>query len=183
MKITINTQILKRHNLSLGEFLLMLIGYFDIDLQTAHASVIEKLLAEPNILKKMGIILSNNSKDLVAQILMESDEKVIQSGIDFDDLADKLMHIYPCGNKPGSTHQWGSTKDIIAQKLRTLVAVHNFTFTPEEAIEAVKKYVSTFEAPYKDMLLLRSFLLTTKKSSDGINEIDSLFMSYIENNR
>ena len=184
MNITINTKILQKHNISLGEFLLMLLGYFDIDLEDCHSSLIRKLLAENNVMKNMGIVLSNNNKDLVAQILLESNEKVINSGIDFDELANKLMNCYPQGNKPGTTHKWRGTTDMIAQKLRTLVAVHDFHFTPKEAIQATKNYVSSFEPPYQDMLLLRSFLLTTKKSSiDDISEIDSLFMTYIENNR
>ena len=184
MNITINTKILQKHNLSLGEFLLMLLGYFEIDLEDCHNSIIGRALAERNVMKNMGIILSNNNKDLVAQILMESNEKVINSGIDFEKLATELMNCYPQGNKPGTTHKWRGTIDMIAQKLRTLVAIHNFHFTPEEAIQATINYVSSFEPPYQDMLLLRSFLLTTKKSSVGkVSEIESLFMTYIENNR
>lgn len=184
MNITINTKILQKHNLSLGEFLLMLLGYFEIDLEDCHSNIIKRALAEKNVMKNMGIILSNNNKDLVAQILLESNEKVINSGIDFEELARELMNCYPQGNKPGTTHKWRGTTDMIAQKLRTLVAIHDFHFTPEEAIQATINYVSSFESPYQDMLLLRSFLLTTKKSStDGSNEIESLFMTYIENNR
>jgi hypothetical protein len=184
MNITINTKILKKHNISLGEFLLMLLGYFEIDIEECHSTIIKKALAERNVMKNMGIILSNNNKDLVAQILLEMNEKVIKSGIDFDDLAAKLIDCYPKGNKPGTTYQWGSTVDVIAQKLRTLIAVHNFYFTPEEAIQATKDYVSSFKSPYQDMLLLRSFLLTTHKSSvDNIPEIDSTFMTFVENNR
>lgn len=179
MKITINTKILKRHNLSLGEFLLLLIGYYDIDLQATHASILEKLLAEPNVMKKIGIVLSNNSKDLVAKILMESDDKAIQSGLNFEDLAFKLMQCYPEGNKPGSTHSWRSTIDVIAQKLRVLVVVHNFTFTEEEAVKAVQSYLSSFEKIDHNVHTLRSFLLWTKDDGD----IESLFMTYIENNR
>lgn len=178
MKITINTQILKRHNLSLGEFLLLLIGYYDIDLQATHSSILEKVLAEPNVMKEMGIVLSNNSKDLVAQILMESDDRAIQSSLDFEDLALKLMKCYPDGNKPGTTHPWRSTMNIIAQKLRVLVVVHNFTFTEKEAIDAVKAYLASFEKLDKDTMTLRSFLLKTKD-----NDVESLFMSYIENTR
>jgi hypothetical protein len=184
MNITINTKILQKHHLSLGEFLLMLLGYFDIDIENSLNSVIEKSFAEKNVLKNMDIILSNNNKDLVAHILLESNEKVINSGIDFESLAIKLMNCYPKGNKPGTTYKWRSTTDIIAQKLRTLVAVEDFKFTPKEAIQATINYVSSFEPPYQSMLLLRAFLLTTKKSSvDGFSEIDSLFMTYIENNR
>lgn len=184
MNITINTKILQKHHISLGEFLLMLLGYFEIDLEDCHNTIIRKALAEKNVMKNMGIILSNNSKDLVARILVESNEKVINSGIDFEKLATELMNCYPQGNKPGTTHKWRSTTDVIAQKLKTIVAVQDFKFTPKEAVQATINYVSSFEPPYQDMLLLRSFLLTTKKSPiDGFSEIDSLFMTYIENNR
>lgn len=75
MNITINTKILQKHHISLGEFLLMLLGYFEIDLEDCHNTIIRKALAERNVMKNMGIILSNNSKDLVARILVESNEK------------------------------------------------------------------------------------------------------------
>ena len=182
MNITINTKILQRHNLSLGELLLMLLGYFDIDMEGTINSIIRKSLAEKNVMKNMDIILSNNNKDLVAQILLESNEKVINSDIDFESLAIKLMDCYPKGNKPGTTYPWRGTIDIIAYKLMTLVAVYDFTFTPEEAIQATKEYVSSFKQPDSSMLLLRSFILSTKKISDD-KDITSLFMTYIENNR
>ena len=184
MKITINTKILQKHRLSLGEFLLMLSGYYDIDLQECYEGILKKSLAEKNIRKDIGIILSNNSKNLVARIFMESNEKVLKSGIDFESLAGKLMEIYPKGYKPGSTHLWRSDIETIAQKLRVLVALHGFEFTEEEAVKAVSDYVSQFKQPYKEMLLLRSFILTTAKSkSDNTSEVSSLFMTYIENGR
>lgn len=184
MNITINTKILQKHNLSLGEFLLMLIGYFEIDLDDCYSTILKKALAEKNVMKNIGIILSNNNKDLVAKILLESNEKVINSDINFEDLASQLMNCYPQGNKPGTTYPWRGTIDVITHKLMTLIAVYDFTFTPEEAIQATKEYVSSFKQSDASMLLLRSFLLTTKKSSiDGTSEIDSLFMTYIENNR
>lgn len=183
MNITINTKILQKHHLSLGEFLLMLLSYFDIDIEKNLNSIIKKSLAEKNVLKNMDIILSNNNKDLVAQILLESNEKVINSGIDFKELAIQLMECYPKGNKPGTTYSWRSTVDIITHKLMALVAVHNFTFTPEEAIQATKEYVNSFKQPNSSMMLLRSFLLTVKKVSNDSSDISSLFMTYIENNR
>ena len=182
MNITINTKILQKHHLSLGEFLLMLLGYFDIDIENSLNSVIEKSFAEKNVLKNMDIILSNNNKDLVAHILLESNEKVINSGIDFEGLAIKLMNCYPKGNKPGTTYPWRGTVDVITHKLMTLVAVYDFTFTQEEAIQATKAYVSSFKQPDSSMLLLRSFILSAKKTSDD-KDITSLFMTYIENNR
>lgn len=183
MNITINTEVLRRHNLSLGEFLIMLIGYFDIDVKACQDSIIEKHFAEKNLFKDIGTILSNNSKDLVAQILMESDERVIRSGIDFIGLAEKLQACYPPGIKSGTTYSWRGDAEVIAQKLRTLVAVYGFTFTEDEAVGAVNTYLESFKAPCKDTLILKNFILRTRKDSEGKAEMESLFMTTIENNR
>ena len=183
MKITINTDILKRHNLSLGEFLIMLIGYYGIDYNESKDSILRKYLADKSLFKEMDIILSNNSKDLVARILVESDERVLQSGIDFEELAYQLMMLYPPGIKTGTTYKWRGELDIIAQKLRTIVAVYGFTFTVDEAVNAVKTYLQSFETPCKETLILKNFILRTRKNSEGNAEMESLFMTTIENNR
>ena len=183
MNITINTDVLRRHNLSLGEFLIMLLGYFDIDVKECQNNIIEKHFAERNLFKDIGTILSNNSKDLVAQILMESDERVIRSGIDFTGLAERLQSCYPSGIKSGTTYSWRGDTEVIAQKLRTLVAVYGFTFTEDEAINAVKTYLESFKTPCKDTLILKNFILRTRRDSDGKAEMESLFMTTVENNR
>lgn len=183
MKITVNTEILKKHNLSLGEFLIMLIGYFDIDIKNCQDSVIKKHIAEKNLFKDFGIILSNNNKDLIARILMESDDKILNSGIDFEELANQLMEIYPDGIKSGKTYKWRGTVDEIAQKLRILVVMYDFNFTPEEAIDATREYVSSFTHPYQHMHTLKNFLLYTTKDNDGDWEMESIFMTIIENKR
>ena len=182
MRITIDTKILERHSLTIGEFLIMLIGYYEIDLESCLNSIINKALGERNLFKNMNIILSNNTKDLIAQILMESNEKIIQSDIDFEQLAIELMNCYPEGNKSGTTHSWRSTVNVIAQKLRVLVAIYNFTFTPEEAVEAVKSYLSSYGSLDQHTLTLKHFLLKTT-GEKGDSDINSLFMTYIENGR
>ena len=183
MKLTINTDVLKKHNLTLGEFLIMLLGYFNIDIKECHNSVIKKYIVERDLFKELGIVLSNNSKNLIAQILMESDDRAINSGIDFTDLATKLMEVYPDGVKAGKTYSWRGTVDEIAQKLRTLVVKYDFTFTEEEAINATKEYISSFKAPYQYMHTLKNFLLYTSKDKQGHWEMESIFMTIVENNR
>ena len=181
MKLTINTEVLQREHLSLPEFLTLLMGFYDIDYKKIYDDLITKNIIEPNLYNS-SVVLSNNTKDLVARLLLESDDKVFNSGIDFNALAEKLQAIYPEGNKPGSTYKWRSTTDTIAQKLRTLIATHNFLFTEEEAINATKAYVSSF-TDTKPMQLLRYFLLRTIRDSQGNIEIESQFMTIIENNR
>lgn len=183
MKITINTKILKKYNLSLGEFLVMLIGYKELDYQELHNSCMNKGLVEKNLFSNMAPILSNNNKNLVAKILIESDDKAINSGIDFDKFALQLMNLFPDGKKSGKTYTWRGKQDEIAQKLRTLIVNYDFLFTEEEAIKATKEYVQSFNPPYQYMHTLKNFLLYTTKDNQGHYEIESLFMTNIENNR
>lgn len=183
MKITINTDVLKKYNLSLGEFLVLLTSMYGDDYIVSYDSLANKGLIEKNLFKELVPVLSDNTRKLVAKILMESDDKVVNCGIDLDALALKLQEIFPDGIKPGKTYKWrGETSDI-AQKLRTLIAKYDFTFTEEEAVRATKEYVESFTHPYKLMHTLKNFLLFIKKDSNGCYELESMFMTIIENNR
>ena len=181
MKITINTDVLSKENITLGEFLILLMGYHNIDYETAYRKLVDCKLVEPDLFTKSALILSDNTKNLVTRILLESDERAVRSGINFERLAIKLMRYYPDGVKPGTTYEWRGTVDEIAQKLRTLVVKYAFIFTEEEAIAATKEYVDSFK-DYKHMKLLKYFILKTTRD-EGRVEIDSPFMSIIENNR
>ena len=182
MKITINTDVLRKYNLSLGQFIVLLTSYYSLDCQRIHDELIRMKLAEKDLFKGFPPVLSDNTKNLIAKIMVESDDRAVQSGIDFDSLAETLQAYYPEGNKPGKTYSWRGNKEEIAQKLRTLVVKYNFTFTEEEAMTAIDEYVGSFKAPYTYMHTLRNFILYTKKEN-GKYEMESQFMTIIENNR
>ena len=183
MKITINTEVLKKLHLTMGDFLVMLIGYYDVNYKDTLDKLIRDGTLEKNVFNPYDMVLSNNTKNLVAGILLESDERANSLGIDFETLAEKLQDIYPDGVKPGTTYCWRGDTTTIAMKLRALVAKHGFAFTEEEAVKATKEYVDTFkDKDPKQMSLLATFILKTKRQPDG-NEVDSMFMTIIENNR
>lgn len=178
MKIPINTNVLKKYDLSLEQFLVLLSGYFNLDYRKIHGELEEKKLIDRNLFSEFPPVLSDNTKNLVAKIIVESDDRLLNCPIkDFEALAENLQACYPDGIKPGKTYSWRGDVETIAQKLRTLVARFDFDFTEEEAISAVKEYVSSFQPPYTYMHSLRNFLLYTKC------EPESLFMTIIENNR
>ena len=183
MKIIINTDVLHEENLSLGDFLALLIGYYDIAYKDCFYRMIKSELAAPNILHEDSLILSDNTKNLVARLLLASTNKVKDSSMDFNSLAKKLQSIYPSGIKAGTTYLWRDTEAIIALKLMTLFVKHDFAFTEKEAIRATEEYVNSFKDQQDRMMLLKYFILKTTKSDDGLNSVDSLFMSIIENNR
>lgn len=183
MKITINTNVLKKYNLSLGQYLVLLTSYYGLDCDAIQKELVELGLADRNLFKDFPPVISDNTKNLIARIIVESDDKLLSCPIkDFESLAETLQQYYPDGIKAGKTYTWRSTVDVIAQKLRTLVVKYDFTFTYEEAVEAVEEYVSSFKSPYTYMHTLQNFILYTKKEN-GRYEMESLFMTIIENNR
>lgn len=183
MKLTINTEVLSKENLTLGEFLVMLMGYYDVNYGECLNKLVEDGIVQPNLFKELSIVLSEKTKEKIQRILVESDDKIRECGIeDFESLARQLQMIYPNGTKAGTTYSWRGTTEEIAGKLRTLIVKYNFIFTEKEAINAVREYVEAFK-DYKFMHLLKFFLLRTYHDGQGHTEIDSPFMSIIENNR
>ena len=182
MKISIDTKILSKENLTLGEFLIMLLGFYNVDYKNTMAKLKESKLAETSWFDSTMVILSDNSKHLVEKILLESDEKAKKCGIDFERLAKKMQDVYPNGTKSGTTYDWRGKTEDVAQKLRALVVIHDFKFTEEEAIQATKDYVNSFGDKKEKMSLLKYFILRTIKE-DGGYDIESMFMSTVENNR
>ena len=179
MKITIDTEVLQGNNITFGEFLVMLMGYYDTTYKDNFDKLIEKGIINRNLFDKDAMVLSNNTRNLVTSILLKSDNRVKESAIDFTELAKKLQDIFPQGCRSGTTYSWRDKTETIAQKLRALVVVHHFSFTEKEAIKATKEYVDSFGEDREKMQLLKYFILRTHNDKD----IDSMFMTIIENNR
>lgn len=62
MRITIDTEVLQSEHLSLGEFLVLLMGYKDIDYKESLDSLINKGVIQPNLFNRMSVVLSDNIK-------------------------------------------------------------------------------------------------------------------------
>lgn len=181
MRIAIDTDILSRNNISLGEFLVLLLGYNNCNFDGCFGSLVDKKLADIDKFTMGNTVLSDNSRNLVTRVLLECDERIKKSPVkNFYILAAKLRNIYPEGNKAGTTYLWRGTVEEIAQKLMVLVTIHGFIYTEDEAIRATREYVSDFKSDRSHMKLLKYFILRTNKDK---HEIESDFMSTIENNR
>lgn len=179
MKFTVNTDVLQHEHLTMGEFLVLLIGYYSVNYKECLDKLITNKLVSTNVFNPNEIVLSNNTKDLVTSILVSSDYKITNSNIDYIALAKKLQALYPKGNKSGTSYSWTDMTSLIAHKLRTLVVEYNFSFTEQEALRATEEYVKSFSDDKSHMQLLKYFILKTSKD----NDMESMFMTIIENNR
>lgn len=181
MKLAIDEKILAENNLTLNEYLFLLFNARGGDVHECIASLIAKGWAGADLFDDTKIVLSDNTKENVFNVLVDSDKLVEDKQDDFEAIANKLREIFPKGNKAGTNYNWRGSIAEIARKLKNLVVKYGCKFTEEEAIEATKAYVASFNGDYKYMKLLKYFLLKTPRNNNGDVEIESDFMTYLEN--
>ena len=159
MNITINEKILDKYGLTLEEFLVLYLCSKEIDIEGTISNLIDSGIVNRDLYNKVSAVVSNNTKELIASIIIDSDRAVINKDSEFNRLAEKLREIYPKGVKPGTTYLWRDSIPIIARKLKTLVTKFGVTFTEEEAIKVTQRYVNSFGDDKKFMQLLKYFIL------------------------
>lgn len=181
MKWSIDESVLAKNNLTLNEYLFLLFNARGGDVQECIASLVAKGWAEQDLFDETKVVLSDNAKEDIFNVLIDSDKLVENKQDDFNSLANKLRELFPKGNKAGTNYNWRGSTAEIARKLKNLVVRYGCRFTDEEAIEATKAYVASFNGDYKYMKLLKYFLLKTPRNNNGDVEIESDFMTYLEN--
>lgn len=185
MDFHINKEILAKSGISVDMAFYLASIYFDkpytydtFDLASKQGLITYNHLDRYNL--PIQPKLTREGVELVESIFLNSEFKG-DKGVDtdrYDELADKLRELYPKGRKEGTSYLWRDSHAKIANKLRTLVKKYNFKFTDEQAINATKRYIESFNGNYSYMQLLKYFIL--KKDKDT-GEENSQLMSYIEN--
>ena len=181
MKWSIDEKVLEKNNLTLNEYLFLLFNARGGDVRECITSLVEKGWASLDLFDETKVVLSDNTKEDTFNVLIDSDKLVENKQDNFDSLANKLREIFPKGNKAGTNYNWRGSTAEIARKLKNLVVKDGCRFTDEEAVEATKAYVASFNGDYKYMKLLKYFLLKTPRNNNGDVEIESDFMTYLEN--
>lgn len=179
MRITIDEAVLQKNNLTLDEFLILYLCAKDIDIKKVVDDVISKKFADKDLKYTSNAVVSNNVKELLSAIIVDSDKKVEDKADWFSKVAKSLISVYPKGKKPGTNYYWTDSPAIIEKKLKTIVSKFGVTFSEEEAVEATKRYVKSFENGDKTLMhLLKYFILKTDKAT---GDIKSEFLSYLAN--
>ncbi len=178
MRYTIDEEILEKNNLTLDEFLVLILNLRQSSYSEIKESLINKGIVDANLYDNESLVLSNNTKDLITGVLIDSDKRVVNKDSEYEALAIKMKEVYPTGKKPGTSYPWRDSTAVIARKLKTITTQFNCTFTEDDAIRATKAYVESFNGDYRYMELLKYFILKTDKIT---GEIKSNFMSFLEN--
>lgn len=181
MRFTIDESVLAKYDIDLTSFLYLWFKARGGEIKSAVAKLIDAKLGYRDYFDAFNIVLGSFNTDKVETILLESEQVIKEKETFFDDLAEELRQLFPEGKKEGTSYMWRSNKAEVAKKLKLLTVKYGFTYTREEAIEATKAYVSSFNGNYKLMRILKYFILKTTKDADGNTSISSDLMEYIEN--
>lgn len=181
MRIEIEETVLKKHGLTLDEFLALLIAYYGTDIRQANNALIAKKLADRNLFMEEGLVIGSKAEDIMTSVLADSSSKNQYDDAFYEALAQKMQALYPAGKKPGTSYMWRGTLAEIAKKLKTLVSKYGYALEEEKVLAATKNYVDSFNGNYQKMRLLKYFILKSEKDDDGNIVVVTDLMAYIEN--
>ena len=185
MRYVISTKALKDKNLKEEEVLVVLLIRVCDDIP----GLLERLSNKGYIKKNddlfgKGYQINETFLDRVRAALLSNDPDVPKEDV-LDNLASKLMELYPQGKKAGTTSYWRGNKKEIREKLQKFYKLYGNKFTDEQIIEATRKYVASFNGNYSYMRVLKYFIIKDEKTenSEGrcsINQVSDL-ATLIEN--
>lgn len=183
MKYIIDTEILEREGIGLDEALYLLSVYKK---KPINFNTVQKAKVENKVLKfenpRDPVKITPKGQSLVESILAKSKIHVSSDNLErYRTLADKMRDVYPKGLKPGTNYQWRDSTAIIADRIMKLVAKYNIEFTDEEAVEATKRYIASFNGNYTYMQILKYFISKQKPIEGAPAEQNSQFLSFLEN--
>ena len=177
MKITIDCNLASGAGITLEE--LSVLFYYLMSGTGILNNVICNTLWEKNFLIKVedGYIINNNKLSEI-ESWIDTDHTKVSTDVKYERLADKMRELFPDGRKPGTTYYWRDSVPIIAKKLKTVVEKFNTQFTEEQALDATRRYVESFNGDYRFMQLLKYFILKTDRAT---GDIRSDFLSLLQN--
>lgn len=181
MKYVIDTDVCAREQISLPIVLSVMLVQSGADLEELK----EELFAKEALVRKDNDILVTEAwADRVSRILLLSDQEVpCESRL--DNLAVKLMEIFPKGKKEGTSVYFKGNKKDNKLRLQKFFKLYGNTYTDEQIVEAAKRYVESFNGNYSYMRALKYFIWKDEKKTDGegkvyVEEVSDL-ATYIEN--
>ena len=183
MKYIIDTEILEREGIGLDEALYLLSVYKK---KPINFNTVQKAKVENKILKfenpRDPVQITPKGQSYIESILAKSKIHVSSDNLGrYRALADKMREVYPKGLKPETNYQWRDSTAIIADRLIKLVAKYNVEFTDEEAVDATKRYIASFNGNYRYMQILKYFISKQKPIEGAPAEQNSQFLSFLQN--
>lgn len=176
MKIAIDTTIFDKEDISYLDFTILLY-YILGGTGILNKEICESLWEKSYLIKESDGYSWNKNLNNKLNGWLASSSISRTKQIENEELAKSLQELFPKGFKEGTVYHWRDSSKIIAERLA--VFANKFgVYSPEEIINATKRYVDSFNGNYKYMQVLKYFILKPDKNIGGNI---SMLASYLEN--
>ena len=187
MKITIDEELCKEAGLDFPSVLaVLLVKSCDNIPELLDNLKAKEVLVECNSIFGKSWAVTQRWDDVVSGIVLDSEVSNVEDNDEhLEELAKKLMAIFPNGKKPETSLYWkGNTKDT-KLRLKKFFKLYGNKFSDEELINAATKYVESFNGNYQYMRVLKYFIWKDERKLDSegkmyIEEVSEL-ASFMEN--
>lgn len=187
MKYTIDEEVCKKSHLDIHLLLTILLLNTGTDFKKNLQELLDReIIIEEKTLLGTQYLITNRWADVVSSILLDSEKDNLN---EFDErlenLARKLMAIFPEGKKMGTTMYWRGNVKEIKLKLKKFFKRYSDKYTDEQILQATQAYVSSFNGNYGFMRVLKYFIWKDERKIDSegngfIEEVSDL-ATIIEN--
>lgn len=182
MTITISEEICNNNGLKPEEVLAILLVKSAADIPKLFKSLEDRSIIVKDVFN--GYMITQRWSEVCDTILLDSDKDAIPEDR-IENLAIKLMAEFPACKKQGTCHYYRGNKKDNTLRLKKFFKLYGNKYTDEQIINAVRKYVSSFNGNYAYMRILKYFIWKDEKkiNEEGkgyIEEVSDL-ASWIEN--
>lgn len=156
MIYTINEEECGKNDLTISELLGILLVKLGSNIPELFATMERKQMIKRD--ETFGeFLVTQRWDDVATTILLDSDpEKLPETEI--DDIAIKLMEIFPKGKKDGTAVYWRGNKRETMLRLKKFFKLYGNSYSKEEILEAARQYVEGFNGVYRNMRVLKYFI-------------------------
>lgn len=178
MKVTIDEKICLKHNMTLSEVLLAL-AFRSMQNNDVHNMLQREIIVRKN----NQYLVTQHWSEVLDEILCDSQGNV-KTDEEFAALVKKMREAYPAGKVPGSPYLYrGNPKEIMVKLKKFFITYGNYS--DDDIIDAVRRYVATFNGDYRYLKTLKYFISKNEKETgeDGETHIveHSYLADYLEN--
>lgn len=184
MKYNIDPKECKKRGISVGTaiFLLSLYLKSPIDADVIKSAIDEGLICYSDVEgdnTPSEVYLTTKGIQEIETLILNSDYPTKDDGRDeYLLLAKNMRELYPKGLKPGTNQMWRDSIPMVANRLKALKKKFEVEFTSEEALEATKKYINSFQGDYTYMQVLKYFIC---KKDLSTGEVNSQLLAFLDN--
>lgn len=159
MKLTVDSKVCAKHQLSVNEFLLL-----HLILQNHDCNGTVKDFVQRGLLQRQNgkVIVPESTKLLIQQVMNESGNV---SEDRLNSLAGRMQKCFPEGKPQGSVTYYRANRREIIFSLQSFFGKYG-SFSDDDIVDATQRYVDSFHGNYRYLPVITNYIIKSEKTLD-----------------